>query len=78
MYNSRYTSVTEHKFMCPTHSEAKQTEMSEFGTEKGLLQDQARKMSGLCPQTPNSPVVFGEEFLKAKFGVKATGCVTFF
>ena len=47
--------VTEHKFVCPTHSEAKQTKMSEFGTEKGLLQGHARRTGGLCPpkfQTP--------------------------
>ena len=30
--------VTKCKFLCPTHSEVKQTEMSEFGSEKGLLQ----------------------------------------
>ena len=30
--------VTKCKFLCPTHSEVKQTEMSEFESEKGLLQ----------------------------------------
>ena len=28
---------TKHKFLCPMHSEAKQTEMSELGAEKDLL-----------------------------------------
>lgn len=30
------------KFVCLMHSEAKQTEMSEFGTEKDLQQSQTR------------------------------------
>ena len=38
--------VTELKSVCPMHSEAKQTEMSEFGAEKGLLQGQARRTGG--------------------------------
>ena len=45
--------VTEHKFMCPMHSEAKQTKASEFGAEKGLLQGHA-KIGGSCPNNPNS------------------------
>ena len=36
--------------MCPTHSETKQTRTLEFEAEKGLLQDQAKRMSGLCPK----------------------------
>ena len=31
------------KLMCPKHSDAKQTEMLEFGAEKGLLQGHARR-----------------------------------
>ena len=31
-------SVTEHKFVCPTHSEAKNSKTSKFGAGKGLLQ----------------------------------------
>jgi len=34
----------EYKFMCLTHSEAKQTKSLEFGAEKGVLQGQARRM----------------------------------
>ena len=30
--------VTKLRFLCPTHSEAKQTKTSEFGAEEGLLQ----------------------------------------
>ena len=32
----------EHKLLCPMHSEAQQTKISEFGAEKGLLQGHAR------------------------------------
>ena len=35
-------------------------------------------MGGLCSKTPNSLMVLGEEFLKAKFRVRAAECVTFF
>ena len=36
--------VTEFKFVCLMHSEARQyTEMSQFGAEKGLLLDHARR-----------------------------------
>ena len=37
-YAILYETVAEHKFVCPTHSETKQTETSECGAEKGLLQ----------------------------------------
>ena len=64
--------------MCPTHSEVKQTETSEFGAEKDLLQGQARRMGVLCSENQKSLMIFREKFLKAKFGVRATGCVTCF
>ena len=35
---SRSEDVVEPKFLCPTHSEAEQTEKSEFGAEQSLLQ----------------------------------------
>ena len=71
-------SITEPKFVCPTHSEAKQTKTLELGAEKGLLQGQARRIGVLCSKTLNSLMVFREKLLKAKFGVRAAGCVTFF
>ena len=37
-----------------THSKAKQTKMSEFGAEKGLLQDQARYIVPKIPGTLKS------------------------
>ena len=42
-------SVVESKFVCLTHSEAKQTELSEFGAEKGILVEEVPtwKMGGL-------------------------------
>ena len=50
VYNSKENegNVTKRKFMCLGHSEAKQTEMLEFGAEKGLLQGQGGRTSGSC------------------------------
>lgn len=36
------------------HSEGQQTEMSQFGAEKDLLQDQARRTGSLCSKDPKS------------------------
>ena len=38
--------------MLPMHSEAKQTETSEFGAEKDLLQGHARRMGASCLKKP--------------------------
>ena len=47
--------VTECKFVCPMHSEAKQIKMSVLGTERGLLQDQERRALVLeNPELPDS------------------------
>ena len=64
--------------MCLTHSEAKQTKTLQFGPEKGLLQGHAKRMDGLCSNTLNSPMFWGERFWKARFVVKAAGCVNCF
>ena len=48
---------------CARGSEAKQTETSEFGAEKGLFQGRARRTGGSCSQKPNSLMAFGEKFL---------------
>ena len=55
--------IPECKFMCPKHSEAKQTKTLEFGAEKGLLQDQARQTGASCSKTPNSLLILGEKLL---------------
>ena len=61
--------VTKPKFMCLTHSEAKQTETSGFGAEKGLLQGQARRMGGSCSKNPELPDGFwGEVFNRQNLG----------
>ena len=65
----------EPKFVCPIHSEAKETETSELGEERSLLQGQARKMGGSCSK---GEVFKGKMFLKATFGVRAAGHMTFF
>ena len=71
-------SVTKHKFVCQMHSEAKQTETSEFGAEKSLLQGHARRMGDSASKTTELLTVFREKFLQAKFGLRAVECVTFF
>ena len=58
--------LLEHMFMCPTHSEAKQTETSEFGAEKGLLQGQAKSRVGCTPQIPELPEGFQQSIFKGK------------
>ena len=55
--------VVESKFKFLMHSEAKQTEMLEFGAEKGLQQRQARRTGSSCWKDPNSRMGFEEEFL---------------
>ena len=58
--------LTERKFVCRTHSEAKQTEMPEFGAEKGLLQGHARRQVAPAPKSPQFSKGFGKAFLKAR------------
>ena len=41
-------------------------------------EDEARRTDKLCSKDLNFPLVFREEFLKAKFGAGATGYVTCF
>ena len=58
--------ITKRKFVCPTHSEPKQTEMSEFGAQKGLLQGPARKTGGSYSNYPELPAGFQKSILKAR------------
>ena len=58
--------VTEHKFLCPMHSEARQTETLEF-----------RAMHGdgwLMPPKPNSLKGFSKALLKARWGRALVTC----
>ena len=53
--------------MCLMHREVKQTEMSEFGAEKDLLQDHTRRwMAHVLKKTLSSPRVLAKHFLKAR------------
>ena len=52
--------ITGHKFLCPTHGEAKQTETSGFRAKKVLLQGYARREGGLCSKPPNFLMVLIE------------------
>ena len=63
LFNFFCAIVTEHNFVCLTQREAKQIEILEFGAEKVLLQDQAKRTGSSCSKTLNSPMVFGEKFL---------------
>ena len=68
--------VTECRFVCPTHSEAKQTETLEFGAENSLLQGWAMRLGGLCSKKLCTPRKgFSKEFLKARWGKGAPGYV---
>ena len=44
--------------MCPTHSEVKQTEMSEFGAEKDLFQGHTRRGMSHALKSPEFPEGF--------------------
>ena len=44
--------------MCPTHSEVKQTEMSEFGAEKVLVRSHARRGMAYARKSPKFPEGF--------------------
>ena len=61
--SKHFESVIGHRFVCLTHSEAKQTKMSEFGAEKGLLLGQPRKVDGSGSKPLNSPVILGGKLL---------------
>lgn len=50
------------KFMCATHSEAKQTKISEFGAEEDLLQGQAREQVTHAQKTPGPSGFQGRGF----------------
>ena len=62
--------VTEHKFLCSMASEAKQSGMSEFGAEKGVLQGHTRRWVPLPNKSPNSPKAFSKTFWKARWGCR--------
>ena len=57
--------ITECQFICPTHREAKQTEMVMFWVEKDLLQGQAKRIGDSCSKTLNS-LMFREEVFIGK------------
>ena len=69
--------VTELKFTCPTHSEAKQTETSVLGAEEGLLQGQARTVVAALPNV-GAPWRFRWEVSTGKIGGVGCRCVTLF
>ena len=67
--------VTQCKFMWSTHSESQQTEMFEFGAEKGLLQGHARRWV-VCDPKPPEPLkgICQSIFFKARWGRGIVSC----
>ena len=63
--------------MCLMHSEAKQTETSEFGAEKGLLQGHARRRVAHTLKTLNSLKAFSNALLKEREGKGMVSCCKF-
>ena len=66
------------KFVCLMYRAAKQTESSESGAEKGLFRAKQGERATRAQKTQTPRLFCGDEFSKAKFGVRAAGCVTFF
>ena len=60
-------------FTSPMHSEAKQTEMLEFGAEKGLLQEPSKDHGGSRSEDPNS-LFSGKSFKRQYLGWGLQGC----
>ena len=68
-YQRHKTIITySHKFTCTMHTEAKQIKTLEFGAEKSLLQDHARRWVSHAPKTLKSSKGFSKTFLKARWG----------
>ena len=55
------STVVEPKFVCATHSKAKQTKTLNFRARKVYCQGHAKKMDGFCSKDLNSPMNFREE-----------------
>ena len=71
----RSTVVVEHKFLCLTHSEAKQTEVSGFGAEKSLSQGPSKENKQLVLKSPELPEGCQRRVFKGKFvGGEGEGC----
>ena len=64
-------------FMRQIHSEVKQTEYRLWSRENFIIARTRQGKGGLCSKDPHFLVVLSKKFLKAKFGVRALGCVTF-
>ena len=62
----------EAEFVRTARGEAKQTESWLSGGEECGLQSPARRTGQLVLKDPNPPMVFGEEFVWAQFGLRAS------
>ena len=71
--------AVEPKFICPTHSEAKQTKMSEFGAEEDLLQGKTRRTGCSCSEGPDElSCGFHGRVFKDSIWAEGAGCMTIF
>ena len=69
--------VTEHKFLCSMASEAKQSGMSEFGAENGVLQGHARRWVACAQQKHKLPKGFQQSVLKGQVRVSTLVAANF-
>ena len=65
--------MTEWLTQAQMHSKVKQTQTSEFGAEKGLLQGKGRRIGGSCSKTPTLQCFLGKSFYRPKFGMRVAG-----
>ena len=59
--------VTEHKFVCPMHHEAKQYQNIRIWSRERFIAGSCKEMAASCPpKTLNSLKAFSKAFLKAR------------
>ena len=64
--------------MCLYNTESQTLTVGVCSKVKVYFQDSARRMGSSYSKDPNFPMAFREEFLKATFGVRVAGGMTFF
>ena len=58
-------SITEHKFLRPTHRETQQTKASELGAEMLYRRAEQEQVADACPN-PGSPEEFQQSIFKGR------------
>ena len=62
------------KFVCPTHSEAKQYRNFGVWSRERFIAGPCKEMGGSCPKSPNSSKGFSKALLKARWGRGVVSC----